>query len=523
MIERYFSDHWTLEDQLGIAGTGDLVARMCLEVKPPFSIRVTGKWGSGKTSILRRAFVTLGGRPVEQAVALAQDNIKEQGSELWEKWVYNNKGRNPALNWPQEVLDTANKTLGIWYSPWQHQGVDNPLVPLLLEIQAQFSKRIKFKKGLTGVTRRGALAAMALLERVTDAAVSLEFQKGAKLVQGTTEAVKKAWQEGGGPNPAGLTNGQRFHLLFEDAVRNALISLPKTNRKGLNQARMIVFIDDLDRCEESVIVDLLESIKLYLESPHCVFVLGLDDAAVLRALKRHWEERSNDDNREYLEKMFQSTVSVPLPGTIRIRQAVKGQLEAHGFPPNHAKCAKAIEQLIEPNPRKIKNFCNSLVASWDLLGGHDKRHGDHALRFILFHYLRMFHGPVWRILEHQPKALPVLHRVLTGSPDPIPSLPGFDEEDQRILKELFSRAFLHVLKDDGRGRDDDHFYHRNMGLDQAVASFRQRLDRKRSDEFFVYKFGQIIDPNDSLDQEFLYLPDRNSTSDAQTLANGEGL
>ena len=36
MNSKYLNDQWTLEDDLGIAGTGDLLARMVLEVQPPF-------------------------------------------------------------------------------------------------------------------------------------------------------------------------------------------------------------------------------------------------------------------------------------------------------------------------------------------------------------------------------------------------------------------------------------------------------------------------------------------------------
>ena len=50
MDPKYLNDQWTLGDDLGIAGTGDLLARMALEVQPPFSVRVTGKWGSEKTT-----------------------------------------------------------------------------------------------------------------------------------------------------------------------------------------------------------------------------------------------------------------------------------------------------------------------------------------------------------------------------------------------------------------------------------------------------------------------------------------
>ncbi len=504
MTNRYRNDHWTIEDKLGIAGTGDVLARMALEVRPPFSIRVTGKWGAGKTSVLRRAFVTLGGQPVQQAVPLGEDK-KEADKKDWEKWSYEKTGRVPALDWPEDIKHIAKQSLCIWYSPWQHQGTDNPLIPLLLEIQAQFSTFIRIREGAKKINRQGGLATLTLLERVVDAAASLTIGKGVKMATGTTDAVRKAWNEAA-PQLTKLSDGQRFHLLFEDAVKNALESLSDEQSQDKN-LRMIIFIDDLDRCEESVIVELLESIKLYLTSPHCVFVLGVDDTAVLGAMKRHWETRSEDDNREYLEKMFQATISVPLPRPSKISDTIADQLKAHDFPA-HKKCAETIEKLLEPNPRKIKNFCNSLCAAWNQFGGDENQSEGDARQFILFYYLRLCHRPVWRILERQPYALVVLHRVLNNLSDSesFPQIEGFGKEEQRMLEELFSRAFLHVLGDDKSQAEDYRLFHRNMSLDQAVTVFEERLDRKRSDEYFINLFRELIGPDKVLDGKFLYLP-----------------
>jgi hypothetical protein len=43
---------------MGMGRAGDALARMALEVAPSFTIGVIGKWGFGKTSVLRRAFAT---------------------------------------------------------------------------------------------------------------------------------------------------------------------------------------------------------------------------------------------------------------------------------------------------------------------------------------------------------------------------------------------------------------------------------------------------------------------------------
>lgn len=70
MPTRFVNDAATLEDSFGIAASGDLVAQLALQADTPFTIGVTGKWGSGKTSILRRAFATLKGHPLQADVPL---------------------------------------------------------------------------------------------------------------------------------------------------------------------------------------------------------------------------------------------------------------------------------------------------------------------------------------------------------------------------------------------------------------------------------------------------------------------
>jgi hypothetical protein len=106
----------------------------------------------------------------------------------------------------------------------------------------------------------------------------------------------------------------------------------------------------------------------------------------------------------------------------------------------------------------------------------------------------------------------LLHRVLTNNPQPLPE--GyfyFIEEEQRMLREFFERAFFHVLRDNAKYKsDEDVFkYHRSMDLSQAVQLFQERLDSKRSDEFFIKEFATLIEPDTKLEDDFLYLPDKN--------------
>lgn len=325
------------------------------------------------------------------------------------------------------------------------------------------------------------------------------------MTEGTSDSVRKAWREAAPAEPS-LDDGQRFHLLFEDAVETLLDGVADEDT-GKIQGRLIVFIDDLDRCEEAVVVDLLESLKLYLGSERCVFILAIDESAVLSALVRHWPGRSEDANREYLEKLFQAVVPVPVPRREAVRSFVQDQLKDHDFPDCEG-CAGMIHDLLEPNPRKIKNFVNSACANWELFKaasfGEPKVRQEFAQRFLLFHYLRVQHKPVWRLLERQPWSLQILTKVLTGAAQQSLKLPeSIQVDDQRMLEFLLFRSFAHVLRDD----TGDLKQHRHIPIADAVELLNQRIDRKRSDEQFIRYYKALIPIDMDLPDNLLYLPE----------------
>jgi ABC-type transport system involved in cytochrome c biogenesis ATPase subunit len=71
------NDHWTLDlKDLGMEPAGIELARRVLTCRPPYALCVQGKWGSGKTSLMRYAMAKLGGEPL--AVTLATE--KEAGT-----------------------------------------------------------------------------------------------------------------------------------------------------------------------------------------------------------------------------------------------------------------------------------------------------------------------------------------------------------------------------------------------------------------------------------------------------------
>ena len=96
----------------------------------------------------------------------------------------------------------------------------------------------------------------------------------------------------------------------------------KESPEGINPIdRILLYIDDLDRCSHDVVVQTLEAIHLLLALDLFIVVVAVDSRWLLRSLEVHYHSllAQNDDNesdyristpQNYLEKIFQITYAI---------------------------------------------------------------------------------------------------------------------------------------------------------------------------------------------------------------------
>jgi hypothetical protein len=132
------------------------------------------------------------------------------------------------------------------------------------------------------------------------------FGFGASVVGGflrITSVVDRIWAQ------VEADPKQRNEL--NDLVRQAMAEwMAKTDRPG--DSLIVVFIDDLDRCTSATVLQVFEAVKLYLDAPGFVFVLGWDTEQVLRAVAA---EKGAEDRlpQRYVEKIVQFGFRIPRP------------------------------------------------------------------------------------------------------------------------------------------------------------------------------------------------------------------
>lgn len=357
------NDEWTLADHLNHAGHVREVARMVEACQPPYVLGIHGDWGTGKTSFLHKLHLCLAGKNSGYPKA------EEIAGKLW--------GTDYK---PRPHIET------IWFDAWRYQFESNPVVALLNEIRAHFT----WCKKLVGESAKLSYAALMSIEEVTK---KIGLQP-AKIV-----GAAEKWEQDHlyQPLPSKLCKD-----LLEEAIKTLL------GRK--KEKRLVIFVDDLDRCEGSVAFRLLEAMKIYLSIPNCVFVIGLDvrqiNKAVASELKKSGmipEEGQPSPElyaSDYLSKMFQSVYYLPTPADLR--GFLSHLLDEKAFQ-NKAQWIDTIVKYncLPHNPRKIKKFSAGLglylrQLNHRLKSGQGKL--DHHLALV-FIYLKLMANNIYRILE----------------------------------------------------------------------------------------------------------------------------
>lgn len=134
------------------------------------------------------------------------------------------------------------------------------------------------------------------------------------------------------------------------------------------KAKLIVFIDDLDRCEPENVLDLLSAIKLFFTfGKQTIFICGLDEKAVDAAVKVKYKDVVKSG--EYMEKIFDISFDMPKPD---INKMIEYYFNDTAISNSELAITDEVKQIIDgvqnffkamhfTNPRHIKKVLNKYL------------------------------------------------------------------------------------------------------------------------------------------------------------------
>lgn len=321
------SDNETKLDLLNNQAIAKTIVSVIKDSKESVSIGVHGDWGAGKSSILLMVEETL--NPSNQNEIISDwDEVEEND------WTDESEDERGNL--------TENITT-VRFNSWQYQGFEDAKIALMsaivtnLENRARtYYKKYKIKGGLKklkGIARNlwKNIDKLALAKKTVKA--GLAFATGTAPLLLVSDVIEKGM--------ANITNSDKTISVIDtaaEAVNKALSSDENSTYKEMQEFRknfkdlfkeahiskLVVIIDDLDRCLPEVAIDTLETVRLFMFMDETAFVIGADELMIRYAVKKHFPDVEREPGvnigsnfaDKYLEKLIQIPFRIPALGSV---------------------------------------------------------------------------------------------------------------------------------------------------------------------------------------------------------------
>lgn len=239
-------------------------------------------------------------------------------------------GKSSTLNLIESLLnEQEGKYLIVRFDAWLYQGFDDARAALMSVIANALAKAAPedLKKRAGGLIKRvNKLRILGLLVEGGAAAFGFPtFGAAGRLVEAGGKAL------GDGLDDKGREDvGEDAEKLAEKAGKLLAPAKEPTEEitafrtefgevlAGLNR-KLVVFIDNLDRCLPANSIHTLEAIRLFLFLPNTAFVVAADEDMIRHAVSEHFHDPGDRLVTDYLDKLIQVPIYVPRPGVLEIR------------------------------------------------------------------------------------------------------------------------------------------------------------------------------------------------------------
>ena len=284
-------DEATPTDEFGRDIYAAALKQVLASAGSPLVVALYGAWGSGKTSMMKRLREKLEGRDVAAVRSAAT----------------------------------------VWFNPWEHSNDDRPAVSLLYAIR----KDLELEND--DAVQRAFLA------------IARAFAEGVRLpyFNFSLGRIADAYEKLAKEDVERRTEQSRLRSRFKDVIDTARIKV--------GNLPIVIFVDDLDRCQPATAVALLEAIKLFFNLDGCIFVLGADREHLEAAVATEYDS-IGIARESYLDKIVQFPFTIPALSN----ESVRDYIYKH-TPYSLWNCVPMLAAAAPDNPRQLKRVINSLV------------------------------------------------------------------------------------------------------------------------------------------------------------------
>ena len=223
------------------------------------TIAIDGRWGSGKTFFVRQAKMMI------NALNPLSGMNDETRTEIIDSLGISKDGLH------------ENSSVAVYYDAWENDNDTKPVFSLIYEITKQLS--IDFSLSDISVVR----IASSIINAI----------KGYN-IEGIVEALKS-------DNPFKQFKEEKS---VDEKIQEFFSEILKERGN-----RLVIFIDELDRCKPTYAVELLEQLKHYITDHRITVVFSVNITQLQHTIERYYG--MNFDSCRYLDRFFDIRISLP--------------------------------------------------------------------------------------------------------------------------------------------------------------------------------------------------------------------
>lgn len=343
------------EDEFGHAEVAESLYKMVMAAKPHFTFGLYGSWGTGKSTVIQLLINRL-----EKA------KVKYVSFDVWK--YENDSLRRQFLLECLEQLSGDEKEIEELKKSFTHtvqrqEEGDFKLLRKGLTLRLIFSLIAGFFISELYVLSTGAiltplgilLTTLVLTPSITVLTIVAEiiygrFLSGIVIIDQLTLTKDK------------LSQPEEFQDKFREII----------NR--VDGDRIVFILDNLDRATYEKSVELLTTVKAFLEEDKCIFVVPCDEDAIKRHIASAYLSQGANDAEEsnaeevadeFLRKFFNAIVRIPKSENLELDTYTAKKLKSTNLPElkNNSDLEGIITTAFRSNPREIKQFINTLISS----------------------------------------------------------------------------------------------------------------------------------------------------------------
>jgi formylglycine-generating enzyme required for sulfatase activity len=354
-----------VRDDLGFSDFRPALVEILTTAETPLTVGIFGPWGSGKTSLLQMLQRDLDEKHAEDTETVWFTAWKYDRHEaLWRAFIL----RVLDALQPGELAPEATKTARRRHDELVRK-LDRLEESLYREVEwkevgrlvADWSRLLPEAGKAAGELAAALIPGGDVVRRILRALAAGD--KDSPDLPGAAGAIRREVHQ---HFRAQLTSMEQFETTFQEALKLAL-----------GGRRLVVFVDDLDRCLPEKALEVLEAIKLFLEVPGTEFVLGMDAGVVERGIETRYgtlfrpEGRDGEERSErgelpitgsaYLQKIVQIPFHLPALAVEDLEGFIAG---VEKDIPDAVKIGDVARGVVArgalPNPRQVKRALNIL-------------------------------------------------------------------------------------------------------------------------------------------------------------------